>query len=354
MAEKDTKLELRRLRKGDEDKLVEIYREVFGVELGVPYWQWKYLENPYGEPIMYVALDGARIVGEIGGILCQVKVGGREALALQIVDIVILAEYQKGGPFFKLEKLARQAERDEGVLLSYAISIKRTYKISTRILKFRGVSPIKRFIKVLDPSPYLKKKMGPMGGIVGGAGKLGLSVLRPGRLSVDRELKVIEITGFDKRFDDLWDRVGPGYNIAVVRSSEYLEWRYSRCPINDYKVFAAVAGERLDGYIICASYMQEGIKKGRIVDIFVEKGNMGSVGLLINRSIDFFREEGCAVAVTWGFESGWLSSIFQKANFAVKDTPHDLIARVESDLMDIDYLTDADNWHINMGDSDYF
>jgi len=96
MAEK-AKLELRRLQRGDEERLVDIYREVFGVELGVPYWRWKYFDNPFGDPVMYVALDGDRIVGEIGGILCNVRAGGKEALAVQVVDIVILPEYQKGG-----------------------------------------------------------------------------------------------------------------------------------------------------------------------------------------------------------------------------------------------------------------
>jgi len=354
MADNKAKLNIRRLKRGDEENLVEIYRDVFGVELGVRYWRWKYFENPCGEPTMFVALDGARIIGETGGIACNVMVDGRDSRGVQMVDIVVLPEYQKGGPFFKLAKLVRQTEQAEGALLSYAISIKKTYKISTRILKFRGVSPIKRFIKVLDPSPYLRKKMGPMGGLVGGVGKLGLSVLRPGRLTEDKGLRVVEIKGFDERFDDLWERVGPSYNIAVVRSSEYLEWRYTRCPIKDYNIFAAVAGERLDGYVICAFYMEEGIKKGRIVDIFVEKGNKGSAGLLINRAVDYFREEGCALAVTWGLEGSWLSPLLQKASFAVKDTPHDLITRVENDVMDIDYLRDVQNWHFNMGDSDYF
>jgi len=353
MAEK-AKLELRRLQRGDEERLVDIYREVFGVELGVPYWRWKYFDNPFGDPVMYVALDGDRIVGEIGGILCNVRAGGKEALAVQVVDIVILPEYQKGGPFFKLEKLGRKEAAERGVGLSYAISIKKTYKISTRILKYKGVCPIKRYMKVLDPSPYLKHKMGPLGGVIGGAGKVGLKLIQKGRLSGGKGVEVREEKDFGPAFDELWEREAPNYEIAVVRRTPYLKWRYTDSPINDYRVIAAHAGGVLRGYMVLGTSEQAEVKRGRIVDLFMEKDNEDVAAALINHAQDIFYAEGCNLVVTWLPENGWLAALFEKARFAPKETPHDLIVRPEAGEYDEEYLKDPSNWHLSMGDSDYF
>jgi len=354
MNKKVLKPQLRMLQKGDVEKLVDIYRDVIGVDLGRHYWEWKYFKNPFCDSFMSVAFDGDRVVGETGGIPCQIKVGHKEFLGMQIVDIIILAEYRKGGTFFKLMKMGRLEAKKHDRSLSYAISIKKTYKISTRWLRFRGVFPIKRFVNVLDPSPYLKKKMGALGGLIGGAGRVGLSAFRPGRLSVDKGLSVEDVKVFDKRFDEFWQRAGKSYNIAVVRDSKYLTWRYTECPIHTYNVFAATSGERLEGYIICSSATESGVKKGRIVDLFVEKGNCGAAGTLINRAMDWFREDGCALVVTWGHDGWWLGELFTKANFTVKDTPHDLIVRSASDDLGMEYLAKPENWCFGMGDSDYF
>ncbi len=354
MTERVSKLELRRVRKGDEEMLVEIFREVFGVELGVGYWRWKYFDNPFGEPVMYVAVDGGRVVGEIGGILCELMVAGREVLAVQVVDIVILAEYRKGGPFFKLEKLAREEAKERGVSLSYAISTKRHYKITTRLLKYKGVSPIKRLIKILDPSPYLKKKMGPIGGVVGGAGKVGLKFLRPGRLAEEKGMEVRVITAFDPAFDELWERESLNHGIAVVRRTPYLKWRYIDSPMNDYRIIAVYSDKGLHGYMALGSVERNGVKRGRIVDVFVEKDNKAAAGMLLNNACEYFYEEGCTLIATWVPESSWLTPLFIKAKFVSRDTPHDIIVRPEVDDYDIDYLSTPENWYLTMGDSDYF
>ncbi len=354
MAENTLRPQMRMLQKGDVEKLVDIYGEAFGVDLAVPYWTWKYFENPFCDSFMSVAFDNNKIVGETGGIPCQVKVGEKGFLGMQIVDIVILPEYRKGACLFKLMRMGRLEAKKQGISLSYAISIKKTYKISTRALRFRGVFPIKRFVNVLDPSPYLKKKMGPLGGIIGGAGRVGLSALRPGRLSVDKGLCVEEVKVFDKSFDELWQRAGKSYNIAVVRDTKYLKWRYTDCPIHTYKTFAATSGGRLEGYVICSATTEDGVKKGRVVDIFMEKDNAGAAGLLINRAMDWFREEGCDLAVTWGYDGWWLGELFLRAKFVEKETPHDLIVRSAADELDMEYLTDPANWYLTMGDSDYF
>lgn len=347
-------LKLRKLERGDEEGLVDIYRDVFNVELGVDYWRWKYYENPLGEHSMYVALDGERIVGEVGAILCRCKVGAEEMLASQIVDIVIRRDYQKGGPFFDLVKLAREDLIRKSVSFSYAVTIKKTYKISTRLLGYKALTPIKRFVKVIDPSPYLKTKMGALGSVIGGAGKVAMKMSHYGHLKESKQIEIKEITSFDEKFDELWERESRNYEITTVRRSIYLNWRYIDSFLADYKVFAACTDNVINGFMVLSSDAKDGTRKGRIVDIFVEKDNVAAVGSLINKAIEYFYNDGCSVAVTWVPEQSWIAQLFAKGGFKVLDTPHDIVVSSYDDNLSYDQLANPQNWYFTMGDSDYF
>lgn len=350
-------LVFRRLQKGDKPMLSSLFKEVFGTEIDERYWDWKYFKNPAGEHMMYVAVEPAsgRIVGEIGAIPVRVYINGRAVEANQVVDIVILPEYQKRGPFFQLEKLSREEIINRNMPLSYAVSIKRTYKISTKMLKFKGVYPINKMVKVLDPSPFLRKKIGFLGSIIGGVWK---TALRMGyylkRSSLSEGYIIEEVDEFDKRFDEFWKNESKNYGIIIARNSRYLNWRYLQNPLFNYKIFVILSEKNIKGFVVLSYEKEEWIKRGRIVDIFIEKDNIQAAVALINKAIGYFYKNNCAIVATWIPEHSWLFPVFKKFGFKSKETPHDLIIRSYDDKLQYDYLTDRKNWYLTMGDSDYF
>jgi hypothetical protein len=349
----------RRLEKGDEPMLSRLFKEVFDKEINIQYWEWKYFQNPAGEHMMYVAIEPieSKIVGEIGTIPIKTQIQGKDTLATQVVDIVILPKYQKRGPFFQLERLSREENIKRLILMSYAVSIKRTYKISTKVLKFKGVSPIMRHTKIIDPGPFIYKKIKvrPLANLLGGIGRFFMRSMQ--RLKdhkmVSKKYEFEDIRHFDSRFDEFWKRESQNYEIIIVRDSEYLNWRYIRNPIENYKIFCVKDTGTIRGFIVLNIFEQEGIRRGRIADIFIEKHNTDVYNTLLNKALDYFFSERVAIVSTWAGDE-WFSSMFEKSGFSKGETPHDLIVRSYDDDIKYDYIADRKNWYLTMGDSDYF
>ena len=347
-------LEFRKFRRGDEEGFSSLFREVFHVEKDASYWGWKYFRNPAGQHMIIVALDKDKIVGATGTIPARFKVGAKEIIASQGVDIVLLPQYRDRGTLFKIEKIARKECQDNNVKFNYAVMIKKTYRIFTKMLGFVGVCPLFNMTKVLNPTPYLRQKIrvgllaSPLGYVV----KQVINVLNRRKLSAFHGLTTSEITRFDTRFDDFWSKEADHYEVAVIRDSQYLNWRYVECPV-PYKIYSAQENGSIKGFIVLR-YFQEDIKRGRIVDIFVEKGREDIADVLITRGINYFIDECVDVITCWMLEQWPIIESLRKRGFVKRETPHDLGVRSFTDEFPNEYFADKSKWYLTMGDSDHY
>lgn len=58
------------------------------------------------------------------------------------------------------------------------------------------------------------------------------------------------VSGFDERFDRLWNRLEKKGMIIGCRNREYLTWRYSKHPVVTYQIYTVTCQKELYGYII--------------------------------------------------------------------------------------------------------
>lgn len=347
-------LEFRKFRSGDEEGLSWLFREVFSVHKDSSYWNWKYFQNPAGQHMIIVALDKDKIVGATGTIPVRFKVGSNEIIASQPLDLVFLPQYRDRGTFFTIEKIAREECENNHVKFNYGFTIKKTYRIATKFLGFVGVYPIFNMAKVLNPTPYLRQKIrvGLLASPLGYVAKQVLNVLNRRKLSAFHGLTISEITRFDSRFDDLWSKEAAHYEVAVIRDSQYLNWRYVECPV-PYKIYSAQENGSIKGFIVLRCF-QEDIKRGRIVDIFVEKGREDIAEVLITQGINYFIDECVDVITCWMLEQWPIIESLRKRGFVKRETPHDLVIRSFATDIPNEYLTDKSKWYLTMGDSDYY
>lgn len=347
-------LEFRRLQKGDAEGLSQLFYEVFGDGKDSDYWHWKYYQNPAGEHMAMVALHGSRLVGIIGSIPVKVKVRTNTLLASQGVDIVVSPDHRKRKTFFKLEADVTELTIKDGAYFSYAFSIEQTYRIFTKLLRFNGVCPIFNMSKVINPTPYLRQKlrMESLANLLGLIGKKAISKLNKKKLSIPHGLEMVEVTHFDRRFDDFWRREARNYEIAVVRDSEYLNWRYVESPI-PYKIFSVETNESVMGFVVLR-FSQEEVGRGRIVDIVTETGREGIIDLLLTKALDYFLDQKVDVITCWMLEHWPIFHALRKRGFVKRETPHDLMVRSYVADFPNEYLTDESKWYMTMGDSDYY
>lgn len=77
----------------------------FDRELWVPYFEWKFENNPYtDEPLAFIALDGNKVVAFRGYMVMPICVAGRTYLSAVLADTVTHEDYQRMGLFSGVTK----------------------------------------------------------------------------------------------------------------------------------------------------------------------------------------------------------------------------------------------------------
>lgn len=358
-------LDIRKLRIDDFEGLSSLYTQVYGIQQNRPFWNWKYFQSPFGEHAMYIALDKDRIVGEVGTIPVAVKCGEDTVLASQACDITIHPDYQKGGPFFKLYEETIKDNTQRGAIFLYGFSIPRTLKISTRLLKFNDICPVRRWVFILNPAYYLAKKIrfSPLLSVVSIIGRMYIR-LRLMKHYRNPGKDIIEIQRFDERFDRFWEKRKGDYELMIVRDSKYLNWRYADHPISRYKIFACLldgadradgASGEIAGYIVLTSTVDE-VRRGMIMDIMADPSEKKVVDRLLSAAINFFQKEKMDTISLWLPEHVSLVPDIERWGFVRRETPHNLIIRISDQKVRSskdNFFIKPDNWFFSMGDSDY-
>jgi hypothetical protein len=346
-------LEFRRLRRGDEQGLSRVVREVLSVETDPAYWDWKYFQNPAGEHMVTVAVDDGEIVGVQGYLPGRLKCDSRVLLSAQNLDMAVLAAYRTGGTFLKMHDKAMEYGPKQNAALCYGFPNETAYRLAP-CLEYTGICPIFNLTKLLNPIPYIQRKMGVrfFAQAVGSVGKRVVAWRYGRKPGVHPNTATVEVERFDERFDEFWRQEAVHYPIAVVRDSKYLNWRYIDGPTS-YKIFCAEKDHRIKGFVVLRCVQDRDIKRGKVVDILVEWSQETIAELLVERSLSYFAGKNVDVVTSWIFEQWPVFETFRKKGFAKRRAPHYLVVNSQSVDIPKEYFLDASKWYVTMGDSDY-
>ena len=357
MKNKKENLEIRFLEEQDLPSLSTLYRAVFHVDKSERYWKWKFFQNPAGPHMLAAAIEceSGRVVGTVGAIPIMIGINGRKVHGCQTCDIVIMPEYQKGGPFMKLHKLATSAIQQNSQLM-YGFSIKKTLKISTRLLKFKNVMPIARQVRVLHPKHLILQKLPvpPLASLLGATSLPLLKAYFSIPFSLPEGCKVTENPDFDQRYDSFAASLADNFRLMVYKDSTYLNWRYKQCPDANYMIFAIENHEQVFGFTVIALVKEnDGEQRAYIMELLARPGSHDITDCLLKKAVEFCYVNKVATMTIWPPENTKLRILLKKRGFFQKDTGHNLVIREHFDeVFDVE-TTEPENWHISLGDSDY-
>ncbi|MEE8524733.1 MAG: hypothetical protein V3T72_12435 [Thermoanaerobaculia bacterium] len=217
---------------GDETAILDLFPTCFHVERGLDHWRWKYLDNPYGNPMISMAFSPA---GELASHYASYPTpfwigdagGGRTLLALQMGDTMTDPRFRDVG-------------RGNSGLLPRTVRHFFAIHRNGRFGFFYGFNtgPIQRFcVRFIGGS-----KIAPVG--------YWTRDLEPGEepLWTPGQYRVERIRRAGKAWDRFFERAAPHYGFLVRRDARWVEWRYLRCPDADYVVLAASRWGRLAGW----------------------------------------------------------------------------------------------------------
>ena len=103
-------IEIRNLEIGDFDELrggiAELFKTCFGETLDRPLWEWAYLKNPTGIPIIVVALENGIVIGHYAMIPMPFVQDNLQHVGYLSMTTMVHPDYRKYGLFQELASVA--------------------------------------------------------------------------------------------------------------------------------------------------------------------------------------------------------------------------------------------------------
>ncbi len=326
---------LRAYRPGDEQPVLECYNRIFpDPDAGIgprslAHWRWKFQDNPTGR-IQHVVAEHATegVIGAYAGIPVRIWSEGREQLAAQGVDLMVLPRWRRHGPRpglfihlgWKFHELFCGAD-DGKVLFTYGWPVP-AWRAGQRYL---GYWNIRNWDLVFRELSATRPRSGPAG------------------------LRTEPVARFGADVDALWQSLRPTFGLALIRDQRYLNWRYADCPDRDYTLYEC---RDADGALrgVCVYTVADFLvpNTGFMIDWLAPVDDADATMSMVCALEARGRADGVDVLAGLFNQVDPRFLVFQRIGFMVLGTTYFLV--LASFKYDTIYY--RDEWYMTMGDSD--
>ena len=339
--------------RGDEHhaEMFRLYEQVFGAEAterSRRRWSWQYEKNPRlaeSGPVIWMAREGDRLLGQMAAMRVRLWFGGREVQASWGNDYFVRVDAQGRG----LGALLSNAWSDhEDVALALGLTPS-SYPLFKK-LGFVDVGPVPFYQKVLDAGAVARRRLGPALGRLAApalAGGLRLRFGRPPRPPAD--VTVRPVSGFPDEYDGLWERARASYAMCVRRDAPYLRWKYLEIPHRRYDLLEARRQGELVGYAVSRLDDYRGTKLGWIVDVFADTRDQGARGALVHALLASFRAAGVVRAQAYSLNAALADTLRAHGFFAGASAVQFCVKAAVDPQGAFD---DCGGWNLMFGDGD--
>lgn len=335
----------------DHEDLFRLYAEVFGpglTENSRSRWLWQYRDNPATPPEgpeIWVARDGATLLGQYASMPVRLWWGGREVRASWGMDVFVREQARGRGV-----GAALFTAWSDNVDVALGLGLTPSSYGLFKKLRYTDVGPVPFFRKILDPRAVASRRLGAaLGTLAAPFLGLGLRLWAPERRGAAEGIETRAVSVFDDAYDRLWEKARASYAMCVRRDAAYLRWKYLSAPHRRYEIREARRGGELVGYAVSRHEEYRGLRLGWILDVFADAADRGAKQALIASILDSFRAAGVARAQAFSMNAA-LAGDLVALGFLPGASPMQFCVRSRSE--DNGALRDVDRWHVVFGDSD--
>jgi predicted N-acetyltransferase YhbS len=336
-------------------------------------WNWQFIDNPFGrqqgdEVPVWVAVDGDRVVGQIGVQKATLQVEGKTFEAGWAVDIMILRSHRGAGIGHRLHDAVAS---DVDILMALTMAqASRRMAVKQGRVALAEVHQLTRWVR-LDAGTvrrYLLLRTANHSR-THRAARVACDVFQFHRLFprlanpllrardfVTRSRRepeapnIVEVDRFGSEIDELWDRTRDEYPVIFPRDARFLNWRFVDCPEPTYRRFVAKRGGRTVGYVVLRRAEPVELPQGIIVDLYASRRDVQTVDALVRHSLAFFGND--VSAVDCGTSVREFEAVLRKHGFYRTRAHHPTCVCRDSALGD--RLAQLRNdWFFSKGDHDW-
>jgi GNAT superfamily N-acetyltransferase len=365
---------IRKYKKGEEQKISDAMKIVYGHGIDKEVWNWFYSKNPFKH--LYAVADCEnQIVGFMGLAGKPLEIERKQFRACIATGLGVHPDFRRQGIFTTLGRYIMNEVSKEGIQFCYgfpndiarlghlkygwfdvcphvpayvkyltAKGFLKSHKIST-ILDRLKVPNFLRWNPITSFSIYILLKMTSF------YCTLKFSI----RNHPKTILELVFINHFDEGFDDFWDKVWIPRKIAVKRDSKYLNWRYFRKPHGKYVVLVAKKDGEVVGFMCILMITRNERRTGCIADFLTLPDDVATANVLLQEGIKYCKKRKADVVGCWLLGNNEYLKVLKHNGFLSAAYGRRLIARINTDEMQKyrPILEKVSNWYITLGDADF-
>jgi GNAT superfamily N-acetyltransferase len=334
-SETSSRFTWRRYRPGDEEGLLRLLQRTFdgwpAIETSVEpidHLRWK-IQAERDPPLMHSIIEAdGRIIGAVLTFLQSFKIGGKVVSGRQGTDIAADPDFQgQGVGRLLMERGRRESPKHYDFELHVGSRSRHPAMSTVRERVYNASLTLAHEVDVL---------MAPL------AGPAPSVAERP-------EWSITDARTFDDRIGPFFEEASTPFDLIVVRTKDYLNWRYADPRAGRFRIRLAEERGRLLGYSVTTSLRRHGY----IADLLTLPGRADVAESLLCDALAAFRDANLQSGRCWAPHGHPYLSALQRVGFTERRRPRHVTYRAHRNPEQAQVLSEPDTRvHLMIGDSD--
>jgi hypothetical protein len=329
--------------KRDREELIRFVSENLPAGAQASRFDWLYLEGPCGPARAWMAVnEHGRTVGVAAAFPRDFRIENRVQRVWVLGDFGIAREHRSLGPALSLQRICLES-------LSTAICYDFPGESMLPVYRRLGVPMLGRHVrhvKLLRVDEAVRKFVRHRF-LASPLIQIGNWTLALGRLSEsipDGVSCSVQGEECGEEFDDLDARCTSPHSVRGVRDARYLNWRYLRNPLRQYRLITARRGSELLGYVV----VETDGPYSMIADLRTTDPENTVPGMLACTE-GLLREMGVRTINIHLLEGCYLLPYLRRAGFHPRESVP-VVASVNDETSSLSGINDPGKWFLLAGD----
>lgn len=304
---------------GDELKILELYSVVFGKSLSMGEWEWRFVNNPFGQKMISLMWDKDVLIGHYAVSPVEVMINGEPRLTALSLSTMTHPNYTGRGVFKKLAThLYEKCRASYGVEFVWGFPNNNSHYGFIKNLNWIDIGVMPNF--------------------------------KSNRLDYACEIDFNLIDKFNLEHELSNIEYSDSVSVRVNKTADYLNWRYCSNPSKKYKIveFSSIPGK--PRYVVYKTYMNESKKEVDVLELVCEAHEKMIVQLLA--AVIKVEENNVKSINMWCSLSDKKHLILEKVGF--QNEGHVTYFAALNDVLKFENTNNISNWNLSFGDSDVY
>ena len=342
---------LRPYQPGDEVALTALFQRVFGREITIDHWFWKFKSFPTTVENVWVVQDREKLVGHYAAMPMWANFQGQIQPIMVSVDTMVDPDYRRQGMLTVMGEQIYKIWAEAGI--AYVIGLpNEKWGSRAQRLGWQPLFPLQWLARPLRPEVYLAHRLNvPLLARLSFVSKVW-HWLGWRRMERDTTVSLSSIQQAGPEFDVLWQSCAQNRSFSTVRDQRWVQWRFLDCPSTNYHLVLAQRHHEPVGYGAYYLHVENRRTIGFIAEILTKDNDIHTFSTISHGIEEQMRQSDVDMIVTQAVPGScqhaqWRRIGFypRRAAFGVQLVP--LLADWPLTAMQV-----PDNWFISGADFD--